>query len=288
MTTLHTVSVNTWAPEAITGVGSALEEGKIIYLPKLEFKLTPEELPFIHPKYSDGKAKNISFNPATGEIKGVSSNAENLKKILARYAQTTSTFLKSIIPEYASALQIGKTSLRPVEIYGRKAPSKRKDDTRLHVDAFPSNPNQGKRILRIFSNIHPEGKPRVWRIGEPFQSVAKTFLPKVPPQLPLSGTLLKALNITKSFRTPYDHCMLHIHDKMKSDDKYQESLPFHEISFPASSTWMVYTDAVSHAAISGQHVLEQTFYLPSHSMLDENKSPLKILEKLTQRNLLPA
>jgi hypothetical protein len=42
---------------------------------------------------------------------------------------------------------------------------------------------------------------------------------------------------------------------------------------------------VSHAALSGQHVLEQTFYIPVSSMLDPTQSPLHTLEKLSGRRL---
>lgn len=44
----------------------------------------------------------------------------------------------------------------------------RADDRRLHVDAFPTRPNYGERILRVFANVNPAGVPRAWRVGEPF------------------------------------------------------------------------------------------------------------------------
>lgn len=47
------------------------------------------------------------------------------------------------------------------------------------------------------------------------------------------------------------------------------------IDFPAHSTWLVFTDHVSHAALSGQFLLEQTFYLPVDAMVAPEKSPLK-------------
>jgi hypothetical protein len=42
---------------------------------------------------------------------------------------------------------------------------------------------------------------------------------------------------------------------------------------------------VSHAAMSGQYQLEQTFYLPVAAMIDAGGSPLRILERLTNRRL---
>jgi hypothetical protein len=49
---------------------------------------------------------------------------------------------------------------------------------------------------------------------------------------------------------------------------------------------MAFTDAVSHAAMAGQYQLEQTFLLPVGAMLDEQQSPLRILERLKGRPLL--
>ena len=47
------------------------------------------------------------------------------------------------------------------------------------------------------------------------------------------------------------------------------------------------TDArKSHAATRGQYQLEQTFLLPVGAMLDEQRSPLRILERLKGRSLM--
>src|SRR5204862_4964539 len=98
--------------------------------------------------------------------------------------------------------------------------SYRKDDRRLHVDAFPSAPNQGMRILRVFCNVNPNNEDRIWRLGEPFEEVAKKFIPQTAAPIPGSARLLKWLQITKSYRTKYDHYMLQLHDMMKSDHAY--------------------------------------------------------------------
>jgi hypothetical protein len=42
----------------------------------------------------------------------------------------------------------------------------------MHVDNFPSTPTRGKRILRVFTNVNPSGRARVWRMGEPFEQMA--------------------------------------------------------------------------------------------------------------------
>ncbi len=79
--------------------------------------------------------------------------------------------------------------------------------------------------------------------------------------------------------------MLSLHDRAKADATYQRDGILAEILFPARSTWIVFTDLVAHAAIAGQHALEQTFYLPVEAMRDPAAAPLRILEKLTRRRL---
>lgn len=79
--------------------------------------------------------------------------------------------------------------------------------------------------------------------------------------------------------------MLQLHDGMKADLDYQSSSLQRAFEFPAGSTWMVFTDLVSHAAMSGQYALEQTYHLPINAMLDPSRAPLRILERLMGRSL---
>ena len=73
--------------------------------------------------------------------------------------------------------------------------------------------------------------------------------------------------------------MLHIHDTMKGDAEYQKRVSQEQIDFPPGSSWIVYTDQVSHAALSGQHVMEQTFHLPPEGIKNRLTNPLEVLEK---------
>ena len=60
-------------------------------------------------------------------------------------------------------------------------------------------------------------------------------------------------------RPPYDRFMLKIHHAMKEDAGFQQSCRKDRWEFPAGSTWIVFTDSASHACLSGQYALEQTF-----------------------------
>jgi hypothetical protein len=205
--------------------------------------------------------------------------------MLSRFSGEAETFVARTCPEYAARLTRGRTSFRPIEIAGRVS-SWRNDDTRLHIDAFPTTPVQGRRILRVFANVNPQGRPRSWRLGDTFDEVARYFASKLQMPVPGAGALLRLLRITKTQRSPYDALMLQLHDRMKEDTAYQERAPQTAFDFPAGSAWMVFTDAVSHAAMAGQYQLEQTFLLPVGAMADEQRSPLRILERLKGRPLI--
>jgi hypothetical protein len=291
MDILHKIQGNTWdatfrdtiQAEAIC----AIEQGKLLVLPELAFQLQPLEQRYLAPEYAHPKAKNISYDARTGRLRcAPCSELERagIQLLIQRFAAAAEQLVRSLLSPYATAIQTGRTSLRVVEISGR-ASSYRKDDTRLHVDAFPATPNQGRRILRVFANVNPTGLPRVWRVGEPFEEVARRFLPKINKQLPGYAALLQLLKITKTTRSEYDHIMLQIHDRMKADLHYQRNVMQDEIHFVPNTTWIVQTDHVSHAAMSGQHVLEQTFYLPVNAMQAPALSPLHTLERLMGHTL---
>jgi hypothetical protein len=267
----------------------SLEKGQILFFPHLGFSLSPNEQMFLSPDYADPHAKNISYHAKRHKLWGVQHLTDRqhneLKLMLDRFSNYALMLVQEMLPSYANHLIIARTSFRPVEIKNRIT-TYRKDDKRLHVDAFPSNPNQGKRIIRVFCNINPINQDRIWRIGEPFRNVANRFLSKIDKPIPGLANLLRFLKITQSNRTLYDHYMLHIHDLMKADEDYQKTAPQQTFGFPPQSTWIVQTDHVSHAAMQGQYVLEQTFYLPLKAMQDERQSPLRILEHLLKKPLI--
>jgi hypothetical protein len=153
------------------------------------------------------------------------------------------------------------------------------------VDAFPSRPLGGKRILRLFNNIAPDGALRAWRVGEAFEPYAQRFLPRLRMPLPGSAWALARLGLTKGQRTPYDHLMLGLHDRGKLDEMYQATGPRADVMFSSGTTWLCFTDQVLHAALAGHCALEQTFYVPATAMAAPESTPLRVLERLSGQNL---
>jgi hypothetical protein len=291
MDILKTIDLTDWdGPYPATTQAAAcdtLEGGKVVFFPRLAFALDADEAALLTPDISNGKAKNVSLKPSGG-MSGASCTGEKadlLLQMMERFAAAATRFMGAMIPAYAGHLERAPTSYRPVEIAGRPA-SAIYDDTRMHVDAFPSRPMRGRRILRLFSNVNPHGEPRVWHVGEPFEDMAKRFLPAAREGSRLHAQILAALGITKGLRSAYDGLMLGLHDSAKLDEDYQLRSPQVEISFPAGSTWICYTDQVMHAALKGRFVLEQTFHLDIDAMAMPARSPLRVLEHLRGRALV--
>lgn len=288
---IRELPLSDWAPpfpeRADEGLEETLETGRVLYFPHLRFALNPDETRFISEVWADGKAKNISFRGSDSPLQGASGTPEDiaaLKALIERFANQAETLVHGLFPRYQGHLRRGFTSYRTARVEGRIS-SWRKDDTRLHVDSFPSNPTGGVRLLRVFSNINPSGQARVWRVGEPFKDHAERFFPKAPRPLPGAAWFMERLGITKARRSDYDHYMGQLHDLGKADMDYQRHSPQLTFEFPAGASWVVFSDQVLHAVMAGQFMLEQTFYLDPEHLVTPANGPLAILEGLAGRSL---
>ncbi|HVV65911.1 MAG TPA: Kdo hydroxylase family protein [Rhizomicrobium sp.] len=265
---------------------ACLEEGRVLLFPRLAFALREEERPLLDPSLSSGRAKNVSLDPS-GKLKheaGSQGERALLNAMMRRFAESAASLTTGLFPRYAGRLERARTSYRPVEIAGRRY-SPLHDDTRLHVDAFPTRPMRGRRIMRLFSNIHPGSTPRVWNVGEPFADMARKILPQVKEPPAVAAWLRAATLQTRGLRSRYDDLMLGLHDRAKLDLDYQHATPKIEIRFPPGATWLCFTDQVMHAALSGQFVLEQTFHLDVAAMAEPSHAPIRVLESMTGRAL---
>ncbi|TXN04492.1 3-deoxy-D-manno-oct-2-ulosonic acid (Kdo) hydroxylase [Methylobacterium sp. WL64] len=267
------------AGENAGSLARELEAGAVLLFPDLPFPFSAYEHRFTERPFADGKAKNVNIRGEAAELRGAAGTPEEqeaLRQLLIRYRAFARDLIGTYLPDYADRVALAGTSYRPFDVDRRKL-SWRRDDTRLHVDAFPSNPIGEKRILRVFRNINPSGEPRRWRVGEDFGSMAETFLPRLPRYAPLTARLLAALRITKARRSEYDHLMLHLHDALKQDETYQASAPQADVAFRPGETWVTFSDLVMHGAMGGRYMLEQTAYLPVAAQADPGLSPQRIL-----------
>jgi len=289
---IHESAIDSWTPTPDSARDEALcrelEEGAVIRLPRACFELLATERRFLSQGWSGARSKNISLRPGAANARGAQGAATDLASLgamMARYADASEGLVDALFPRHRTGRTRGNTSFRPVAIESAER-SWRSDDRRLHVDSFASNPVHGRRILRVFSNVHPGDEPREWLVGEPFADFASRFFPRVKPPLPGAARLLAAFGVTKRPRSAYDHFMLGMHDAAKADTEYQRDAPRQRVDFAPGETWIAFTDQVVHAATRGQFAFEQTFYVNVDRMKDREASPLAILERMAGRPLV--
>src|SRR5437868_1753588 len=177
---------------------AAVEDGKVLYFPQLAFELSGEETSLLRPDLLAAGVRNISWDAQRG-LKGVAGDDKvrsQVTNLVSRFAAQATALVNALFPAYGPHLRAAPASLRPTSVSNHKQ-SVRTDDRRLHVDAFPSRPNRGERILRVFANVHPDGVPRVWRIGEPFEEAARRYLPHASPYSAWRARLLARVGVTK-------------------------------------------------------------------------------------------
>jgi hypothetical protein len=280
-----------------------LEAGDILFFPQTPIRFVPGDLEFLLGQQQTDSSlhKNIAYKPAIDALSGVdtktadSAAVARLRGIMRFYSAAVTEFLSGFLSPYAQRWKLDYASFRPQEEQGRDLALRKRNDL-LHTDAFPTRPTYGSRILRFFNNIHPT-RTRDWVVGQPFPTLVKQFAPKqidLPtPENAASRagkSLAKAIGLTAAVpslkRSPYDDFMMRFHNFLKENEKYQADSVKYPWQFPAGSSWMVYTDTVPHAVLSGLFALEQTFLVAPEAMVTPAVSPLAVLEEMAGAKLV--
>src|SRR5262245_31756985 len=149
-----------------------LERGEIIYYPVCPFPLAAgnDERFLLEQRLASRAHKNISYDPHTGKASGFhrrsAAQPDRLRHLLAGFSAQATSWLTGALPRCARRWRLDRVSYRPEEEATRRLRLTARNDL-LHVDAFPSRPTNGKRLLRLFANVNPVD-PRVWMTSDPF------------------------------------------------------------------------------------------------------------------------
>jgi 3-deoxy-D-manno-oct-2-ulosonic acid (Kdo) hydroxylase len=293
-----TMGEDRFGGEATATEYRGLEEGDILYFPTAPPLVSADERDFLvtQRQIDNSLYKNISYRPADDRIKGVAQNDSAQTKrthdIMRSFSKRAIAFASTLLKQYHANWKIDYASFRPIEEQGRKASLHSRNDL-IHVDSFPTRPSNGDRLLRIFVNIHPE-RSRVWLTSDHFGALAPQFAGKIGLQrTPTQAERLKrkavklaaGIGLPVIDRPPYDAFMLKMHHSMKEDSSFQTNCRKDRWDFPAGSAWIVFTDSSSHACLSGQYALEQTFIIRHSSLTCPEIAPISILERIAGRPL---
>jgi hypothetical protein len=278
------------------GLAERLERGEVVYYPTCPFALPDADHRFLLEQRLASRAhKNISYNPHSAKVSGYhrhsDGHAERLREVLARFSRTATDWLAAALPRYAAGWRLDLVSLRPEEEATRRLRLTARNDL-LHVDAFPSRPTNGARILRFFININP-AEPRVWVTSDPFPVLLERYGAKAG--LPGRGAagwvgrlgegVLRALRLRRR-RSAYDAFMLRLHNFLKADDAFQQRCTKRLWRFPPGSAWLVITDTASHAVLRGRYALEHSYFLSPKTLALPDEAPAALLERACGRAVL--
>jgi hypothetical protein len=288
-----TLGTNRFGTRASESEYQRLEQGDILYFPVSPPLLSEQDRAFlVTQKQVDASYhKNVSYRPAQDRLRGADQADPTRRalfhRIMRGYSQQAIAFMTAFLERYATGWKIDFASFRPIEEEGRKLSLHSRNDL-LHFDSFPSRPSHGDRLLRLFTNINLE-RPRVWITTDSFESLAGQFAQRIGLyHKPGAVETLKrmttraaaSLGLPVIDRPPYDQFMLKFHHAMKEDADFQTTCRKDRWEFPPGSSWVVFTDSTSHACLSGQYMLEQTFIVRRSNLVCPDKAPIAILEKL--------
>lgn len=276
------------------GAGPAeerLERGEVLYFPVCPFALPEgDDRDFLLRQQLAGRAhKNISYNPRTDKIGGAlresHDQASQLRELLASFSRNVTQWLARTLPRYARDWHLDQVSFRPLEEATRQLRLTARNDL-LHVDAFPSRPTNGSRILRVFANVNPT-EPRIWVTSDTFGKLLERYgkdvgLPSVSGQGLLDQIYVGIVRLFRPGKAPrsvYDSFMLRFHNYLKANSEFQEKGSKRYWTFPPGSAWMALTDVCTHAALRGRFALEHSYFIAPEVLALPDESPAALLER---------
>lgn len=283
-----------------TEIEDALEAGQVVYFEKCPIELPPEnDIEWLRGGLAgEMKAKNLSYHPESDSIPKFEADPATKKRaeeLLRNHGKRVAEFWQQAVPDYIPGCTFGTTSFRPMEEKGRDL-KPRSSNELVHIDAGAYGATNGARILRFFVNVNRD-TDRVWGTKGSFEQLMQSHPPLWEaarggkPEVPVrkgpfghlySGLIGAASRVYPLFRvidsSPYDRSMRRIHNYMKEADTFRkDATGYQEIQFPPGSAWMVFTDGISHAALSGQHAFISTALVPLQNCRNAERTPFGIL-----------
>jgi len=283
-------------------VEDAMERAEVVFWQRCPVELPSEDdLEFMRTGLPrELQVKNISYHPESNSIPRFEAGPavrDRIERILRTHGQRVEAFLRRVTPDYVPGWTLGTTSFRSIEEQGRKL-KPRSSNELVHIDAGAYGATNGARILRFFVNIHPT-RDRVWGTKGGFGALLarhrelveaakggrdRVALDKGPLDRLYSGMVTALSKVYPLFQvidsSPYDRSMRRIHNYMKENPSFRDSNEdYQEIHFPPLSSWMVFTDGISHSVLSGQHALVTTVLIPLANARNPALAPFNVLAR---------
>jgi len=285
------------APEAIQ---ETLERSEVAYFERSPVPLPSEaDLAFLREELPQQHAvKNVSYHPESDSIPRFEASPEvqeRTKAILKSHRADVEAFFRRNAPDWVPGWTMGTSSFRSVEEKGRDL-KPRSNNEIVHIDAGAYGATNGNRILRFFININPQ-VDRVWGTKGSFAELFanrdaflaaargkhdRIRLKKSTGDKLYSGVIRGLSKVYPLLQvidsSPYDRAMRRIHNYMKDTERFRnDPTGYKEIRFPPYSAWSVFTDGISHSAVSGQFALITTILVPLENLARPELAPYNVL-----------
>ena len=292
-------SLFTVEPTFLDKVETKLEQGHVVYFPTCPFPVPGDaDQEFLRQNLAQHLVrKNVSYHPEADAVRGLKTDSDTAKRvtgILRSHGELVSNFLRSVAPELTRDWRVATCSFRPVEERGRKLSAHASNEL-LHVDAGAYGATHGDRILRFFVNLNPT-EDRVWISKGPFSKLFPIYGRAAGFPAEGLGRKIDEGRLGKLFSnslrrlstvipgldhlfdtSPYDRAMRQFHNYMKDTAEFQQTPDIERFVFKPFSAWLVFTDAVSHACLSGRYALVSTFIVPMRNCRLKSSVPFHIL-----------
>ena len=281
-------------------IEDAMERSEVVFFERCPVELPSDaDLEFMRTGLPrELQVKNISYHPESDSIprfEAAPDVRERIERILRAHGQRVEALLRRATPDFVPGWTLGTTSFRSIEEQGRKL-KPRSSNELVHIDAGAYGATNGARILRFFVNIHPT-RDRVWGTKGGFGALlerhrelveaakgghGRVVLEKGPIDRLYSGMVTALSKVYPLFQvidsSPYDRSMRRIHNYMKENPAFRDSREgYQEIHFPPLSSWMVFTDGISHSVLTGQHALVTTVLIPLANARNPALAPFNVL-----------
>lgn len=281
-----------------------LEKGHIVFFPQCPVELPSDaDLAYFREQLPKQlKIKNVSYHPESDRATGIEGDldlARRSREMLIAHSERVQAFLQRVIPGLTPDWTVGTSSFRPMQEKGRDLKPHSSNEL-VHIDAGAYGATNGDRILRFFVNVNPT-EDRVWATKGTFADLytrygnaagiaanaegrPANYLKKGIADHLLTGVTrsLEAVGLAEARvlnSSPYDRTMRRFHNFMKDTPSFQQDPEGHqEFRFPPYSAWMVLTDTCSHASLSGQHALVNTFLIRLACCRLQDHAPINILK----------
>ena len=235
------------------------------------------------------KAKNVSVRWPSGELRGASGDAADLaalRRMIVALSPSKRGVRAAPVPALPRAVAPRQhaRSARPTSTARRAAGAR---TTRGCTSTRSRRTRCRARACCACSATSTRTAGRAcWRVGEPFEAhraaLSRRDRPSRCPARPGCCDACASPSAAHRLR-PLDAAAAR---PRQGRPRVPAHAPQQAVEFAPGTTWVCFSDQVLHAAMGGQYMMEQTFYLDAGDLAHPASAPLAMLERLTGRRLL--